>query len=320
MFLLLLSTLLVNAAVDPKCQPENPQPVIGILTQPTDSDNSAYGDQYVVASYVKWIESAGARAVFVYYDAPQENLKQLITTQLNGLLWTGGDSDIVDGPYSATARYLLSLILQINLKADYFPLWATCQGFQQVSIYMANDSSILVERPLTNTLVPINFTQDPMLSSMLNQAPDTVTGSLQYENITVNNHHYGVDPKSFVANSYLAGNFTVLATNVDTNGNEFVSLIEGFGFPVYASQFHPEKNAFEWSSTWASDPNSHMPDAILSMQYFADFFVKEARKSQHVYSGGVPTASTLALTVSPMYTGKIAPDYFEQQYFFKNQS
>jgi len=240
---LLLHLLVVTMATcsGPQCQPENPQPVIGILTQPTDSDNNAFGDQYVIASYVKWIESAGARAYFVYYDAPQSDLKLLLTTQLNGLLWTGGDSNIANGPYADTSRFLLSLILDMNKKADYFPLWGTCQGFQQLSIYFANDSSILIDRPLVNTLSPINLTVDPMMSSLLNRAPDDVVTAFQYENITVNNHHYGVDPKSYQTNTYLANNFTVLATNVDTNGNTFVSLIEGFGFPVYGNQFHPEK-------------------------------------------------------------------------------
>jgi len=316
---LCLSFLILASAKcnGPDCQPENPQPVIGILTQPTDSDNSEFGSQYVAASYVKWLESSGARVVFVYYDAPQADLKQLLTTQLNGLLWTGGDSEIVNGPYATTSKYLLSLILEMNKKADYFPLWGTCQGFQQVAIYFANDPSVLISRPLINTLAPVNFTQDPILSSILNQAPDSVVGAFQYENITVNNHNYGVDPKSFQTNEYLLNNFTVLATNLDSNGDPFVALVEGLGFPVYGNQFHPEKNSFEWSQAWASDPNAHIPDAILTMQYLADFFVKEARKSQHVYSGGVPTAGTLSYNVNPLYTGKFPP-YFEQQYFFKN--
>jgi gamma-glutamyl hydrolase len=273
----------------------------------------------VVASYVKWIESAGARVVFVYYDAPQADLKQLLTTQLNGLVWTGGQSQITEGLYATTSQYLLSLIVAMNKKADYFPLWATCLGFQQVSVYFANDSSILVDRQLQNVLVPLNFTQDPMMSSMLNRASDDIIAAFTYENITVNHHNNGVDPSSFVENPFLAGNFTVLATNMDVNGKEFVSLIEGYGFPVYASQFHPEKNQFEWSQTWASDPNAHMPDATSSMQYLSDFVVKEARKSQHVYSGGVPTAGTLAYNVNPLYTGKMGPNYYEQTYFFKNQ-
>jgi len=207
----------------------------------------------------------------------------------------------------------------MNKKSDYFPLWGTCQGFQQLSIYFANDSSILVERPLVNTLAPINFTVDPMVSTLLNRAPDTVIDAFQYENITVNNHHYGVDPKSYQTNTYLANNFTVLATNSDVNGNEFVSLIENIGFPVYGNQFHPEKNSFEWSQAWASDPNAHIPDATLSMQYLADFFVKEARKSQHKYSGGVDYAGTLVYNVNPLYTAKFSSN-FEQQYFFKNHN
>ena len=42
-----------------------------------------------------------------------------------------------------------------------------------------------------------------------------------------------------------------LATNVDDAGVEFVSLMEAKGAaPVWASQFHPEKNAFEWTTNY----------------------------------------------------------------------
>jgi len=118
--LLFLCAIAMSTCSGPQCQPENPQPVIGILTQPTDDDNNAFGDQYVIASYVKWIESAGARAYFVYYDAPQSDLKQLLTTQLNGLLFTGGDSSIATGPYADASRYLLSLVLEMNKKQIIF--------------------------------------------------------------------------------------------------------------------------------------------------------------------------------------------------------
>jgi len=310
--------LLFVSALGSSCLPENTQPVIGILTQPTDDNQKIYGDQYVVASYVKWIESAGARVQFVYYDAPQEDLKTLLTTQLNGLLFAGGDADIVDGQFADTARYLLSLVMQINLKADYFPLWATCQGFQQISIYMANDSSVLIKRPAENILMPLNFTEDATVSRVLSQAPDTVWAALTYENITINAHNYGVDPSSYVSNSFLYNNFSVLATNMDTTGHEFVSLVEGRSYPIYGSQFHPEKNAFEWDQAWNVDPNAHIDDAITTMQYFADVFVKEARKSQHNYTnGGLKSTGMLSMQSTPVYTGNLDP-YWDQTYFFPN--
>ncbi len=42
----------------------------------------------------------------------------------------------------------------------------------------------------------------------------------------------------------------LLATNVADDGVEFVSLMEARDFPVWASQFHPEKNAFEWTTKY----------------------------------------------------------------------
>ncbi len=49
-------------------------------------------------------------------------------------------------------------------------------------------------------------------------------------------------------------------------------------YPVYATQWHPEKNAFEWAS-FLRIP--HSPDAIEVTQEFANFFVSGARKSSH---------------------------------------
>jgi len=299
------------------CLPENDEPVIGILTQPTDDDQKTYGDQYVVASYVRWIEAAGARVQFVYYDAPQEDLHTLLYTQLNGLLFAGGDANIVDGPFADTAKYLLSLVMEINMKADYFPLWATCQGFQQISIYTAGDPNVLVKRDAENVLFPLNFTEDATISRTFSQASDDTWAALTYENITINSHQYGVDPTSYTNNQFLYNNFSVLATNMDVNGEEFVSFVEGRSFPIYGSQFHPEKNAFEWDQAWTTDPNAHIPDAVETMQYFADFFVKEARKSQHCYSGGLKSTGLLAIQSTPVYTANIDP-YWDQTYFFPN--
>ena len=38
---------------------------------------------------------------------------------------------------------------------------------------------------------------------------------------------------------------------MDDDGVEFVSLIEAKGgVPIWGSQFHPEKNAFEWTTKY----------------------------------------------------------------------
>jgi hypothetical protein len=49
-------------------------------------------------------------------------------------------------------------------------------------------------------------------------------------------------------------------------------------YPVYATQWHPEKNAFEWP-TFLHIP--HSPDAIEVSQEVANFFISEARRNTH---------------------------------------
>ena len=69
-----------------------------------------------------------------------------------------------------------------------------------------------------------------------------------------------------------------MSTNNDLNGFKFISTIEHRKYPFYGLQFHPEKNLYEW----ARNKNiSHTSGAVTASQYFADFFVNEARKSGH---------------------------------------
>jgi hypothetical protein len=67
----------------------------------------------------------------------------------------------------------------------------------------------------------------------------------------------------------------VTAVNRDSQGLEFVSSFEHKRYPLYGVQFHPEKNAYEWKAT---NNNPHTSNAILVLQYFANFFVDEGKR------------------------------------------
>ena len=105
--------------------------------------------------------------------------------------------------------------------------------------------------------------------------------SLETLKITANFHRDGLNPEIFVQNSELQKFYSVLTTNVDTQNHRFVSVMEGKTIPVYAVQFHPEKNCFD------NNPKFHIPrslESVLASQYFANFFVSEARKSEHSFA------------------------------------
>ncbi len=89
--------------------------------------------------------------------------------------------------------------------------------------------------------------------------------------------------------------------------------LESGNYPFYGTQWHPEKNNFEWSLNADYSNIPHSPNAVQASQSTASFFVNEARKSKHVY----PEAERDELIYSArlVYTGK--NDWiYEQVYLF----
>jgi hypothetical protein len=52
----------------------NDRPIIGILSQP--GEPAPDGSSYIAASYIKWVESAGARVVPIMYDLTEAEVRE----------------------------------------------------------------------------------------------------------------------------------------------------------------------------------------------------------------------------------------------------
>ena len=76
----------------------------------------------------------------------------------------------------------------------------------------------------------------------------------------------------------------MLSTNKDRQGSEFVSMIEAFKYPIFGSQWHPEKNNFEWGTKLGPGAIPHGADATAVSQYAANFVVAAARRSEHAFA------------------------------------
>lgn len=101
----------------------------------------------------------------------------------------------------------------------------------------------------------------------------------------------------------------MLSTNVDRKGRVFGSTIEGKRYPVFGTQWHPEKNIFEWTDREAIP---HTPQAIEVAQYTANFFVEHARNSTHRFAYG-ELDSLVIWNYEPVFTEPNGSD-FEQEY------
>ena len=107
----------------------NTRPIVGILSQ-------EYGDDkhtYIAASYVKWVESAGARAIPLFYDSWSVEQMEGMLKNINGVIFPGGSMDFV-GKYLDQLQTIFRFVKQSNDNGIYFPLWGTCLGVCHPSV------------------------------------------------------------------------------------------------------------------------------------------------------------------------------------------
>ena len=75
----------------------------------------------------------------------------------------------------------------------------------------------------------------------------------------------------------LRESFSVLATNTDDNGIDYISATEHVRYPFYTVQFHPEKNQF----TFSKSNIPHESGAIDLTLHLAERLIKDAALSSN---------------------------------------
>lgn len=284
------------------------RPIIGVLAQETDPDSRHYGDTYIPAGYFKYLEMAGARAVPVFVKKGMDYYDYVFNS-INGLLFPGGGVDILTSEYARAARIMYTKAVRVSGEGEHFPIWGTCLGFQLLTA-LASEKYLLTDFDAEDLALPLQFTNNYKDSRLFGNLPEDVFNYLSKKNVTENFHHFGITPTTFEQTYSLRSMFKVLSTNVDRNGKEFVSTIEGIDLPIYGTQWHPEKPNFTWNTKYHIN---HGPEAIRVAQYMANFFVNEARKSTHKFSSEKEEIDALIENYQPVFD----KDYtFEDIYYF----
>jgi hypothetical protein len=157
--------------------------------------------------------------------------------------------------------------------------------------------------------------EDEWLTSRIGGAsPSDVSSILSTENVTMNFHHWCLTKENFTKYE-MEKNWDLLATGNDTDGLEFIALMESKVYPIWLSQFHPEKNAFEWTNKYPTIP--HFASAVKSAFFFAEFFVQETRKNFHSFASREEEEKYLIYNQVPVFTGNIQIDFsMVQSYLF----
>ncbi|XP_071105618.1 gamma-glutamyl hydrolase A-like [Haliotis cracherodii] len=289
------------------CLPLNNRPIIGVVDQCAGLDQP-YGDTYISATYVKFLEQAGARVVPVRVKQPKEYYETLLS-RINGVLFPGGDRNLTSSYLATAARIIYDIVVEANDAGDHFPLWGTCQGFQLLTNLTARHN-FLQPTDAENISMALDLKPAYKESRLLGMASPSVINTLTKEKVTPNFHHFGVMEETFSATPSLRDFYRVMSTNKDRGGKVFVSTMEAFKYPFYATQWHPEDINYGWNP---NDDVDHTREAILVTQYLANFFVDEARKSQHRFPDVATESAAVIENYQPLF---LKDGSFSEAYMF----
>uniref|UniRef100_A0A1B6GN14 folate gamma-glutamyl hydrolase n=1 Tax=Cuerna arida TaxID=1464854 RepID=A0A1B6GN14_9HEMI len=293
------------------------RPIIGVLAQEIPkTEMLRYPDKtsYIPASYVKALESSGARVVPILIRGSLEYYDRILRS-VNGVVFPGGSVRFEDpSGYAAAGRIILNIVEQLQDSGVNFPILGVCQGYELLMYLTSNskaEEDILVRCNCSNEALPLMFKIGYHHSRLYRFASKEILDILMTQPVTSNHHGYCVTEDMLKVHK-LEKIWRVLSTNKDMNGLEFISSSEQFQRPIVGVQFHPEKNMFEWNPKQA---NPHSRKAILSARHFYDWLVMESRANNQSFSCEQEEENNLMYNYCPVYTGRKG-GYDAQVYLF----
>lgn len=307
--------MVVCFAASVVCSAATDRPIIGIMSQHLYSRtfNPDRTNTYIAASYVKFVEASGGRAVPIFVNQTKEYYKKLFDS-VNGVLFPGGEADLESSGYLDAAKIIFNLAVEANKNGTHFPLWGTCLGFEALS-RLAIDKLVLRVCQGHDLALPLNFTSDFRRSRMFDELPRALEKALRTEPITYNSHGKCLTPENFTAFG-LDRFFRPTSTNVGPDGVTFISSMEALSYPFYGVQFHPEKNNFEWTDRKGHTHVPHTKKAVQASQYLGNFFLEEARKNNHSFASPAEESSALIYNYPVTFTQDHSA--FTQMYIFSS--
>ena len=205
----------------------NSRPIIGILAQPLTNKNIlkefsfTQGKSHMHASYVKWLESGGARVVPIKDGMDKKALNRLLAS-INGVVFPGGISNLGTSKYAKTGRD----IFEYAIKAKNFPIMGICLGFQLL-IKLTSKRNLLQRTYAKRISMKMNINPHFRKSRMFSGLSSSLRRLVTQDRLAYNSHNWGIYPRVFKKNRRLRTFYNILTTSKDTKGVEFVAAMEG---------------------------------------------------------------------------------------------
>jgi len=305
----------------------NFRPVIAVLAGPCVAPLPSDCKYYIPASYVRWIQQAGARVVPLHADMTDEHFSSVLS-RTNGAMAIGGFGG-ANGRASPQLVKIWNHAMALANDGEVYPLWGTCQGLDDIVQIASNTTydHFLSTTRAADLPLPLVFPKQHLRHRglLFNEAlfPGANTFQKWFRDLPISYHHhdYGISPRTFFSLPHVSNIFEVIATGFDRDGLEFVSMIRGHKLPIFATMFHPEKPAFEWPLLQSALINStlipHSEKAVLANQHLGHVFVAHARQNTRRFQSNSELQDLLVYNSRLVFTAKESGmiTYFDECFY-----
>ena len=225
---------------------------------------------------------------------------------VNGFLIPGGAATLRPGHtfFDVAARIIeLATAANAHPSRDHFPILAICLGFEAMSVSLSRNASLLSRYDAEDGAAPLFFTERAADSAFFGSMPKGVVRDLADKPYARESHSWGVSLESLMGEPGLRDAVDVLSLSADPEGRVYVSSYEHRTLPFVATQWHPEKNAFEWGDKLHIP---HASGAVAVTHAVAAFLGVHARASAHAPRDVLEEDDALIYNHAVSFTGRHA--------------
>jgi hypothetical protein len=97
--------------------------------------------------------------------------------------------------------------------------------------------------------------------------------------------------------------FRLISDSSDRGNVPFASTIEARRYPIFATQWHPERSLFEWGPT---EDINHSSTAVRIVQLVADALVRNSRLSRHRFPSPEAEAAASIYNSQVIYRERVS--------------
>ena len=228
------------------------------------------------------MEEAGAQVIPILYDYDEDTLRDL-SSKINGIFFPGGDSQIINVEHNdftrfgKTGKFLFELMKEYNSNNNYYPIFGVCLGHELISTIISEDFFILEEVDSENHINKIEIINNE--SKVFENVSEELKNYVNENNGFFFNHKEALLEEKYNNNENLKNNLSIISYSSDKTGKKFIASLEGRTLPIYTTQFHSEKAAFEWD---IKENINHSPEMIKITQFISKFFLYNKRKKIYI--------------------------------------